>query len=161
MKASILALIMLCCSVSAGTLQTAAPGKASADAPASLVRELYRVHRQGRGPIFTGKSKVYLQKFFDQKLADLLWKILTAKTDEVGPLDFDPLFNAQDVLLSNFRIGASTGDDQQAVVVVTFRNDTRPETIRFSLRHTKAGWRVANIIYTDGSDLIKILSSPQ
>jgi hypothetical protein len=87
--------------------------------------------------------------------------VLTTKSDEVGPLDFDPLYNAQDVLISNFRIGVPTGDDQKSTVTVTFRNDTRPETIKFRLRHADAGWRIENVVYADGSDLVKILSSPQ
>jgi hypothetical protein len=160
-KTPCLAFAIFCCCISVGASSVFAQGKSSADTPATLVRELYRVHNKGNGPIFTGKSKVVLQKFFDKKLADLLWKVLTTKSDEVGPLDFDPLYNAQDVLISNFRIGVPTGDDQKSTVTVTFRNDTRPETIKFRLRHTDAGWRIENVVYADGSDLVKILSSPQ
>ena len=152
-KAPFLALVLFCCSISVVAQ--------SADTPTTLIKNLYKVHNQGRGPIFTGKSKAPLQKFFDGKLTDLLWKVLTDKSDEVGPLDFDPLFNAQDLLISNFKISAPTGDDKKSVVTVTFRNDKRPEIIKFHLRHTNAGWRIENIVYTDESDLIKILSSPQ
>src|SRR5205085_2017421 len=111
MKAKSSVLVMLCCCMGVGAFPTL-QGKPSVNTPAALIRELYRIHNKGNGPIFSGKSKAVLQKFFDKKLADLLWKALTAKSDEAGPLDFDPLFNAQDVLISNFRIDAPTGDDQ-------------------------------------------------
>lgn len=150
---------LILCFAAICTSSIAAQVKSPADAPKTLIQDLYKVHNQGKGSIFSGKSKAPLQRFFDKKLADLLWKILTAKSDEVGPLDFDPLFNAQDLLLRNFRIGASTGDEQKSMVTVTFRNDSRAETIKFRLRHTDAGWKVENIVYADGSDLIKILSS--
>src|SRR5437763_5750355 len=130
-KASLLTIILLC----AGLAPVGAQNTQPAATPDALIKELYKVHNQGKGPIFAGKRKVYLQKFFDKKLADLLWKILTTKTDEVG-LDFDPLFNAQDFQITNFRISAPTGDDQKSIVTVTFRNAKQPETIKFRLNHT-------------------------
>jgi hypothetical protein len=160
--APLVAVVLLVCSFSAMAAPFVGQAKpAAADSPTALVKELYRVHNNGRGPILTGKNRAVLQKFFDKKLADLLWKILTAKSDEVGPLDFDPFFNAQDTEISNFLISAAVGNDQDSTVTVTFRNAGSPETIKFRLHHTEVGWRVANIVYADGSDLIKILSSPQ
>ena len=155
-----MAFTLFCCCLGAGVASASGQAKPAADSPAALVKELYRVHNNGKGPILAGKSKAVLQKFFDKKLADLLWKILTTKSDEVG-LDFDPLFNAQDVQLSDFRISAAVGNDQESTVTVAFRNDNRPETIKFRLRHAETGWRVTNIVYADGSDLVAILSSPQ
>ena len=162
-KARLLALTLFCGVLGASAAQAFGQAKpaAAADTPAALVKELYRVHNNGKGPILTGKNRAVLQKFFDKKLADLLWKVLTTKTDEVGPLDFDPLFNAQDVQLSDFRISTAVGNDQESTVTVNFRNAGQNETIKFRLRHTEVGWRVANIVYADGSDLMKILSSPQ
>lgn len=160
-KARLLALTLFCCGLSASAAQAFGQAKPAADTPAALVKELYRVHNNGKGPILTGKNRAVLQKFFDKKLADLLWKVLTTKTDEVGPLDFDPFFNAQDVQLSDFRISTAVGNDQESAVTVNFRNADRAETIKFRLRHTEVGWRVTNIVYDDGSDLMKILSSPQ
>lgn len=157
-KSSFLTFALLLCSISAGAFPVVAQ---PADTPTALIKNLYKVHNQGRGPIFEGKSRTHLQKFFDRKLADLLWKVLTDKSEEAGPLDFDPLFNTQDLMLTNFQIGTPTGDDKKSVVKVTFRNAGQPETIKFLLRHTDAGWRVENIVYSDGSDLMKTLSSPQ
>jgi len=159
--APLAAIVLLACSISAAAVPIVRQAKPAADSPTALVKELYRVHNNGKGPVLAGKNRAVLQKFFDKKLADLLWKILTTKSDEVGPLDFDPLFNAQDTEISNFLISAAVGNDQESTVTVTFRNGDSAETIKFRLHHTEIGWRVANIVYADGSDLIKILSSPQ
>src|ERR1051325_6470762 len=142
--APLVAVVLLACSIGAVAAPFVGQAKpAAADTPTALVKELCRVHNNGRGPIFAGKSRAVLQKFFDKKLADLLWKILTAKSDEVGPLDFDPLFNAQDTQISNFMISAAVGNDQDSTVTVTFRNAGSAETIKFRLHHAEAGWRVA------------------
>jgi hypothetical protein len=74
------------------------------NSPDSIVRELYRVHNNGKGGVFETKGKKYLYKFFDQKLADLIWNDITKTPDgEVGNLDFDPLYNAQDTKITNSR----------------------------------------------------------
>jgi hypothetical protein len=159
--APLAAVVLLAGVITAAAAPLVRQARPAADSPAALVKELYRVHNNGKGPILAGKSRAVLQKFFDKKLADLLWKVLTTKTDEVGPLDFDPFYNAQDTEISNFLISAAVGNDQDSTVTVTFRNAGSPETIMFRLHHTAVGWRVANITYADKSDLIKILSSPQ
>jgi hypothetical protein len=161
-RAFLATVALLACAIGAAAAPLIRQTKpAAADTPTALVKELYRVHNNGKGPILTGKNRAVLQKFFDKKLADLLWKILTAKSDEVGPLDFDPFYNAQDTEITNFLVSAAVGNDQDSTVTVTFRNAGSPETIKYRLHHTEVGWRVTNIVYADGSDLIKILSSPQ
>src|SRR5678816_1573064 len=92
-RLSLIALLMISCSVSSYAAQSAPLTKS----PASVVRELYRVHNDGKGHVFEAKGKKYIYKFFDQKLADLIWKDITGTPEgEVGNLDFDPLYNAQD-----------------------------------------------------------------
>jgi hypothetical protein len=130
--------------------------------PDSVVRELYRVHNNGRGHIFDAKGKKYIYKFFDQKLADLIWKNLTeTSADEVGNLDFDPLYNAQDMKITNFQVGRPVMEGEESTVLVSFRNFGQRTTIKFELHNGKEGWRIKNLIYGDKSDLIQILSAPQ
>ncbi len=65
--------------------------------PAEVVRELYRVHRNGSGHVFERRGRRLQHKFFDAKLAGLIWKALSDTPEgEPGYIDFDPLFNAQD-----------------------------------------------------------------
>ena len=133
-----------------------------ANSPDGVVRELYRVHNDGRGGVFGPKGKKYLYKFFDQKLADLIWKDITETPEgEVGNLDFDPLYNAQDTGITNFQIGKPVVEGDKATVSVSFRNFGQRTRVKFEMHNGKQGWRIKNVIYSDKSDLVKILSPPQ
>jgi hypothetical protein len=130
--------------------------------PDALVRELYRVHNNGRGPVFQRTGQRYWTKYFDDNLAKLLRKALVdSSPDEVGPLDFDPLYNAQDTKITAFQVGQPQIKDDQATVLVSFRNFRQANKLTFHLRNTKAGWKISNIDYGADSDLVKILSEPQ
>jgi hypothetical protein len=133
-----------------------------ASSPDRVVRELYRVHNNGRGHVFDKKGKKYIYQFFDQKLAELIWKELTETPEgEVGNLDFDPLYNAQDTGITNFQIAKPAVEGDESTVSVNFRNFGQRTTIRFQMQKTKAGWKIENILYGDKSDLIQILSTPK
>jgi hypothetical protein len=134
---------------------------AAADSPAAVVRELYKVHRNGYGPLFEKRGRKLHEKFFDRRLADLIWKDLTeTPADEVGHIDFDPLFNAQDFKITNFRVGAADVRGDEATVPVTFLNFKEKVKIDFRLVRTEGGWKVSNIVYGADSDFLKILSEP-
>lgn len=136
-------------------------GAVAQTSPDGVVKSLYTAHKNGRGNIFTKQSKEILHKFFDQKLADLIWKELNHQPeDEVGNLDFDPLYNAQDIQISKFKIGKPKVAGNKATVLVTFDNGGRHNLLTFPLIKTGAGWKIQNINYEDGSTLIKILSAP-
>jgi hypothetical protein len=129
--------------------------------PETVVKELYRVHRNGYGHVFEKQGRKLQQKFFDQKLAALIWKDLTQTPEgEVGNLDFDPLYSAQDMKIKNFRVGASAVKGDTATVPVTFMNYDQKVRLEFRLVNTKTGWKVSNILYGGGSDLVQILSQP-
>jgi hypothetical protein len=129
--------------------------------PENLVKELYRVHRNGSGQVFEKRGRKLQQKFFDQKLAALIWKNLSETPEgEVGNIDFDPLYNAQDTQIKNFRVGPSAIKGNTATVPVTFLNFDQRVRLVFSLVNTREGWKVSNIDYGGGSDLVEILSQP-
>jgi hypothetical protein len=151
----ILLLIILAGSPSAGLSQS------SGNKPVTLIRALYRVHNKGYGPVFEGKDKRFLIEYFDKHLSDLIWKELTDTSGEVGNLDFDPLYNAQDTQIKNFQVGDPIGDNKRAEVTVSFRNFDRTVRIKFLMRNTQAGWKIENLVYEDGSDLVKMLSAPR
>src|ERR1044072_9690370 len=76
--------------------------------PDAVVRELYRVHKKGYGHVFVKEGRKLQQRFFDENLANLIWKDLTeTPPDIVGHLDFDPHNKAQDTRITRFRIGAA------------------------------------------------------
>lgn len=155
---SLIPLLVILVSVFSYAAQKAPP----ANSPDAVVRELYRVHNNGRGHVFDRKGKKYIYKYFDQKLADLLWKELTeTPADEVGNLDFDPLYNAQDTGITKFLINKSVVNGDSSTVLVSFRNFNQPTKITYELHKDAAGWKISNILYGDKSDLIKILSAPK
>ena len=130
-----------------------------ANSPDGVVRELYRVHNDGRGGVFEATGKKYIYKFFDQKLADLIWKVITETPEgEVGGLDFDPLYNAQDTGITNFQIGKAVVEGDSSTVLVSFRNFGQRTRVKFAMHNGKQGWRIKNVIYSDNSDLVTILS---
>ena len=129
--------------------------------PDAVVRELYKVHRNGRGHVFEKQGRKLQQRFFDAKLAALLWKLLTETPEgEGGYLDFDPLYNAQDTQIKNFRVGPPLIKGNAASVSVTFVNFDQQVRIVFRLVRTQQVWKISNIDYGGGSDLVKILSEP-
>ena len=131
------------------------------NSPDGVVRELYRVHNDGKGGVFEAKGKKYIYKFFDQKLADLIWKDITGTPEgEVGNLDFDPLYNAQDTGITHFQIGRPVVSADKATVLVSFRNFGQRTRIKFALNKGKEGWQISNVNYGDKTDLVTLLSPP-
>ena len=114
----LVAILLFVCNISSTFAQSS-----TAD---SLVKELYKIHDQdlkGDGDrILDGKSRKNLDKFFDKSLADFIWKDLTSNSDEVGVLDFDPFYNAQDFDIKNLVISAPKVVSTKATVVVKFTN---------------------------------------
>lgn len=99
--------------------------------PERLVADLYRQHKT-RSPFFQHQSRSLVDRYFDKDLADRIWGIPNSP-DEVGPLDGDPLYNAQDVEIRNFVIHKPTLRNGAATVLVTFSNFGKKQEIRFLL----------------------------
>ena len=64
--------------------------------PKALVADLYRQHNQKHSPFFQTRSRARVDQYFTKLLADLIWKDAHGSKGEVGALDGDPLYNAQD-----------------------------------------------------------------
>jgi hypothetical protein len=131
-----------------------ASGAAQQNAPDALVKDLYKTHDKDNNAILDGKSRKLIDKYFDKTLADFLWKDLTTHSDEVGVLDFDPFYNAQDVQIKNFKIGEPKIEGDKAAVVVAFQNFDRKDTLTYALTRRNAAWKISDIKYTDGTTLI-------
>lgn len=122
--------------------------------PAAVVHDLYKTHDKDNGAILDGKSRKLLDKFFDKTLADYMWKDLTTHKDEVGVLDFDPFYNAQDVQIKNFNIGQTKIEGEKASVLVSFQNFDRKDNLTYMLVRQNSAWKISDIKYTDGTTLI-------
>ena len=118
------------------------------------------MHNNAKGHLFEARGKVSLYKFFDKQLADLIWKDIDDTPEgEVGNLDFDPLYNAQDMKITQFQIGSPVLEGDKATVVVSFRNFGQLTKIKFRMVKRRQAWKIENVDYGNDSDLIKILST--
>jgi len=140
--------------------------------PDALVRDLYAAHRNRRtDPFFQTKDRVRLEKYFAKDLADLLWKDArtSAEKNEVGAIDGDPLYNAQDMKITVFSIKApeyGEGNRDLADVPVTFKNFGKAQKILFRVeRNSSKVWKITDIFYpgndTSSSSLRKMLTAGQ
>ncbi len=123
--------------------------------PEAVVANLYKAAKLKS---VADMSKTQLRKYFDDELADHIWK--TAHGD--NGLDFDLLYNAQDTQIKNFQIGKyGQGGKFWGWVTVSFSNFGERQKINFKLSNATggAGWKVVDIHYKDGSTLMSILKS--
>lgn len=129
-------------------------GAAQQTTPDALVKDLYKTHDKDNGAILDGKSRRLIDKYFDKTLAELLWKDLTTQRDEVGVLDFDPFYNAQDTQIKNFRVGEPKIEGGRASVPVTFQNFDRQETLTYVLVRRNSTWKISDINYPNSESLL-------
>src|SRR6185437_4715591 len=141
-----------------------------AQTPDALVRDLYAAHKNRRtDPFFQTKSRTRLDKYFAKDLADLILKDAAnaAAKNEVGAMDGDPLYNAQDMKITAFRIKLpmfGEGNRDLADVPVTFKNFGKEQTILVRVeRDRRKIWKITDISYPgndeSSSSLRKILSA--
>lgn len=153
------AVLLAVLSSAAAATQVGNPVKGTT--PRALVADLYRQHKKKRGPFFQTRSRALLDKYFARELADRIWRDARSAGDEVGAIDGDPLFNAQDMEIRNFSIQEAVGGPRMVVVPVTFENLGQKHEIKFRLFSGGGRWRIGNIEYDDGSSLLEILKSDQ
>ena len=125
--------------------------------PEQAVAALYKQHKK-QSPFFQHKSRALVDRYFDKELADLIWNIHNPP-DEVGPIDGDPLYNAQDMNIRNFVIHRAKVIGDTATVLVTFTNFGKKQEVKFLLASRQGGWKITNIKYDDGTDLMGIIKS--
>jgi len=124
--------------------------------PEALVAELYKAHDAEKSPFFQDKDRALVDHYFTKELADLMWKDIKASKGEVGAIDFDPLYNAQDTEIKNFVIGKATVDGGKATVVASFVNFDKQTRITFKLAQQGEVWKISDIQYPEGHALMKL-----
>ena len=121
--------------------------------PDAVVRGLYQVHTPDKS-ILGSKTRQPLDRFFDKNLADLIWKDLTTHTGEVGVLDFDPFYNAQDFEIKNLVVGSAKINGVKATVPVTFTNFKRKNSLVYSLIKQNGKWKISDVRYSATDTLL-------
>ena len=121
--------------------------------PDALVSDLYKAARQKHSPFFQTRSRALLYRYFEKGIADLIWKDAVHAKGEVGAIDGDPLYDAQDVEVKKFAIRKPRYEEGRALVDVTFENFSKPQTIMFIVVKGRTGWRIRDIVYSEGRTL--------
>ena len=121
--------------------------------PDGLVKDLYRVHNQKHSPFFQTRNRALLDKYFEKPLADLIWKDARSSKGEVGVIDGDPLYDAQDMEIKKFAIAKPRLEEGRALVDATFENLGQQKTITYIVVKGKTGWRIRDIVYGEGRTL--------
>ena len=138
------------------SLLTAAISIAGDLSPKDLVAQFYQAHRSKHDPL---DETALLDRYFEPALLKLYLKDRREAKGEVGRLDGDPLYNAQDIEITGLTISPPETAGGETRVTVRFKNLGKPARIVYLLTHQGDGWKISDIRYDDGSSLKKILQS--
>ena len=83
-------------------------------APDVLVADLYKQHDADKSPFFQTKNRALVDKYFTKSTADLIWKDAVKSKGGVGALEADPLYDAQDSEIKNFKVGQANIKNRQS-----------------------------------------------
>ena len=122
--------------------------------PKDVVAQLYQAHNSKHDPL---DETALLGRYFDPALLQLYLKDKREAKGEVGRLDGDPLYNAQDMEIKDFSISAPEMAGGKARLTVNFKNFGKPTRVVYMLSRTANSWKISDIRYDDGSSLKKIL----
>jgi hypothetical protein len=128
--------------------------------PEGLVAALYKAHDSHHSPFFQTKSRALVDKYFDRSLADLIWKDTKGSKGEVGALDGDPLYDAQDMEIKAFKISRLQRANipaNKAEVEVSFTNFGEKKSLIILLTSVNSVWKISDIKYGEGVHLIGLL----
>ena len=130
--------------------------------PKAVVAQLYKAYGTEQSP--EGETHLFT-RYFDDELLKLYLKDVREAKGEVGRLDAVPLYNAQEIQITDFSISAPkiTGPSRtgmEALVTVRFKNIGKPTRVKCVLHRTVHGWKISDIRYDNGYSLKKILQSP-
>jgi len=134
------------------------------ESPDNFIRRLYKEHLSDyQHDEYWFDKKKKLSQYFDQNLTLLFLRDekCKEKNHEICSLDSDPIIDAQDFdekYPVNLKVETVRTAPRLRLKVIFTNIDTR--IIFYDLQHTKAGWRVRDIIYPDGHSLKKLLSQP-
>ena len=131
-------------------------GADKAATPDALVAELYKAEKKKASPFFQDKNRALVDHYFTKELGDLLWKDTIDSKGEVGALDGDPIYDAQDMEIKNFVIHPAKTEDGKATVLVTFVNFEEKKRITFHCVQQGGVWKIGDIQYADYA-LLKLL----
>src|SRR5207248_11371315 len=112
-------------------------GPSNLDTGKELVAQLYKEHSGKSDPLQYPASKKRLPNYFDKPLLDLYLKDQEASKGEVGKIDFDLLYDAQDFEISDFNLVVLPNKKGSGYVAARFMNMRIDKEITFELQRTR------------------------
>lgn len=124
--------------------------------PEALVAELYKSEKKDASPFFQDKDRALVAHYFTKELGDLIWQDAVTSKGEVGAIDGDPLYDAQDTEIKQFVINKAKTEDAKATVLVTFLNFDKKTRITFHCVQQGEAWKISDIQYAEWA-MLKLL----
>ena len=150
------------------SLAPAPTGLAAQASPRQTVVRLYRAFAweavldpaEDPTPGFVDQPLVVLTSYLTGDLARLIVadRLCSRRSHDVCALDFEPLWDSQDVSASDMTIAPSQTDSTLVEVHYRAAGGTDGTQISYRLVHTTKGWRIADILYSNGHSLRAMLS---
>jgi Protein of unknown function (DUF3828) len=131
-----LAVLLVVCGI--GEAAAAAEAEALPD-PAAHVRSIYDAYQQDKP-----------RAWYAQRYSLRLRKLIQADrkntpSGDSGKIDWDPIINAHDWLVSAVRVSVVSQTPENAVVDATFRNLGTDEHMRFDLIYERGKWAIDEV----------------
>jgi hypothetical protein len=120
--------------------------------PKDLVAQLYQAHNSKHDPL---DETALLGRYFDPALLKLYLKDMDEAKGEVGRLDGDPLYNAQDMEIKDFSVSAPEMAGVETRVTVNFKNLGKRAGL-YTRLYVESAMAEDCDIHDDGSSLKKI-----
>jgi hypothetical protein len=132
--------------------------KAGPDAPRTaadrLVRALYFEHRVKESPFVEVKNPALAEQFFTKPVAA---KVLAYAQRLDKKPTVNPLFNIPDKQAEKMWVLPATISGDNASVFVTYTDKGKPQEMRCEMTKQADRFRIADIVYADGSRLTEKL----
>jgi hypothetical protein len=128
--------------------------------PGDVVRALYAAYPWEGSEAVQNEPREVLARYFDERMTDLLLKDRECVKREGGLCNITAalLYAAQDAEIVDFRLCESARGPEW--IDVRFRNFGTDVVIAFRTTRTKAGWRVADLVYDHVGSLAASLARP-
>ena len=124
---------------------SAQPGSSNLDTGKELVAQLYKEHSGKSDPLQYPASRKLLPNYFYKPLLDLYLKDQENSKGEVGKIDFDPLYDAQDFEISDFNLVVLPNKKGSGYVAARFKN--MGSTKRSSSHFSERKWDGASLTF--------------
>jgi hypothetical protein len=145
--------LVMALAIAAAAFALVPPSSGAEATPLTFLATIYQ-HYQGKdakGIDIFGKTA--LQRYFEPSLVALMAadEQTAAKRGDVPELDGDPFIDAQDWEITQLKIATQMDGTDKASAKVSFKNFDEPHSVTVRLVRLPIGWRIADIIWPEGS----------